>query len=152
MIRSRPWSQNGSLPNLLANTHVSYPRRSLHTLDIAQGGEAAVELRQLDIHRPRTIRCNESLCTTTRCSAQLPVPDRIYWLVSDPVEPGVCRMLQSDFREYPFYEIGCIRLFSSTLELRLCLNEFLDVLSAALHQAADAILHRFVDRHLGTNR
>jgi hypothetical protein len=62
----------------------------------------AVELRQLDIHLPRTIRCNESLCTTTRCSVQLPLPDRIYWLFSDPVGPGVCRILQANFAEFYF--------------------------------------------------
>jgi hypothetical protein len=68
--------------------------------------EIAVELRELDIDLPRTIRCNESLCTTTRCSAQLPVPDRIYWLFSDPVGPGVCTILQTDVGEFSFYEVG----------------------------------------------
>ena len=38
----------------------------------------------------------------------------------------------------------------STLQLRFCLNEFLDVSNAPLHQAADAILHRFIYRRLGT--
>jgi hypothetical protein len=65
----------------------------------------AVELRELDIHRPRTIRCDESLCTTTRCSAQLAVPDRIYWLFSDPVGPGVCRMLQTNLRVFILYAL-----------------------------------------------
>jgi hypothetical protein len=68
--------------------------------------EIAVELLELGINRPRTIRCNESLCTTTRCNAQLPVPDRIYWLFSDPVGPGVCRMLQTNFGEFYFPALG----------------------------------------------
>jgi hypothetical protein len=38
------------------------------------------------------------------------------------------------------------------MQLRFCLNEFLDVLKAPLHQAGDAILHRFIDRHLGSDR
>ena len=61
---------------------------SQHARGRAGCREIAVELRELDIHWPRTIRRNESLCTTTRCSAQLPLPDRIYWLFSDPVGPG----------------------------------------------------------------
>jgi hypothetical protein len=65
----------------------------------------AVELRELGINWPRTIRCNESLCTTTRCSAQLPVLDRIYWLFLDPVGPRVCRMLQTNFGESPFHAL-----------------------------------------------
>jgi hypothetical protein len=40
----------------------------------------------------------------------------------------------------------------STLQLRFCLDEFLDVSNAPLHQAADAILHRFIDRHVGSDR
>jgi hypothetical protein len=49
--------------------------------------EMAVELRELDIHRPRTIRCNESLCTTTRCSAHCRVgPDLLG--VLRPCGPG----------------------------------------------------------------
>src|SRR5215218_5652433 len=50
--------------------------------------QAAVELCQLALHPPPPIRYNASLCTTTRCSAQLPVLDQIYWLFSDPVGPG----------------------------------------------------------------
>src|SRR3712207_7851417 len=108
MIRSQPWSQNGSLPNLLAYMQLSYPfGRGLHTLympgRVSQG--AAVEPCQLALHPPPPIRYNASLCTTTRCSAQLPVPDRIYWLFSDPVGPGVCRMLQTDFREFLFHAL-----------------------------------------------
>src|SRR5215203_3498566 len=40
----------------------------------------------------------------------------------------------------------------STWQLRFCLNEFLDVSKAPPHQAGHAILHRFIDGHLGTNR
>src|SRR5215213_3127456 len=68
--------------------------------------ETAVELRELGINLPRTIRCNESLCPTTRCSAQLPLPDRIYWLFSDPVVPGVRTILQMNFAELPFHALG----------------------------------------------
>src|SRR5215207_5375449 len=38
------------------------------------------------------------------------------------------------------------------MQLRFCLNEFLDVLKAPLHQAGDAILYRFIDRHVGSDR
>jgi hypothetical protein len=82
---------------------VSYPSgRSLRTLYMPGrvSQEAAVEPRQLALHLPPLNRYNASLCTTTRCSAQLPVPDRIYWLFSDLVEPGVCRMLQTNFGEF----------------------------------------------------
>ena len=40
----------------------------------------------------------------------------------------------------------------STLELRFCLDEFLDVSKTPLHQAAHAILHRFIDGHVSTHR
>src|SRR5215207_13791 len=105
MIRSQPWSQNGSLPNLLADMQVSYPSgRSLRKLympgRVSQG--SAVAPCQLALHPPPPIRYNASLRTTTRCSAQLPVPDRIYGLFSDPVGPGVCTILQTDFGEFPF--------------------------------------------------
>src|ERR671910_1139243 len=111
MIRSRPWSQNGSLPNLLADMQVSYPSaRSLRTLympgRVSQG--AAVEPCQLALHPPPPIRYNASLCTTTRCSAQLTVPNRFHWLFSDLVGPGVCRRLNTGFREFPFDALGCI--------------------------------------------
>src|SRR5918992_5447998 len=78
---------------------------SAHCIRRAGCGKAAVEPCQLALHPP-PIRYNASLCTTTRCSAQLPVPDRIYWLVSDPVGPGVCRILRTDFREFPFCALG----------------------------------------------
>src|SRR5829696_10152825 len=109
MIRYRPWSQNGSLPNLLANTQISYPSsRSLRTLLFCRAGcrKAAVEPCQLALHPPPPIRYNASLCTTTRWSAQLPEPDRIYWLVFDSVGPGVCRMLQTNFGEFHFHTLG----------------------------------------------
>jgi hypothetical protein len=38
------------------------------------------------------------------------------------------------------------------VKLRFCLKEFLDVSNAPLHQAGDAILHRFIDRHVGSDR
>jgi hypothetical protein len=68
----------------------------------------AVALRELGINLPRTICCDESLCTTTRCSAQLPLPDRIYWLFSDPVGPGLCRILHPTFAEFHFHALGCL--------------------------------------------
>ena len=40
----------------------------------------------------------------------------------------------------------------STLQLRFCLNEFLDVSKALLHRGGDGVLHRFIDRHLSTHR
>jgi hypothetical protein len=109
MILPRPWPKNGSLHNLLADMQVSYPSaRSLRTLympgRVSQG--AAVESCQLAFHQPPPIRYDASLCTTTRCSAQLPVPDRIYWLVSDSVGPGVCTMLYAGFRESYFQDVG----------------------------------------------
>src|SRR5215211_2579573 len=77
---------------------------SAHCISRAGCGKAAVELCQLALHLPLPIRYNASLCTTTRCSAQLPVPDRIYWLFSDPVGPRVCRMLQTNFGEFHFFQ------------------------------------------------
>src|SRR5215211_3915245 len=75
---------------------------SAHCICRVRCQKAAVEPCQLALHSPPPIRYNASLCTTTRCSAQLPMPDRIYWLFSDPVGPGVCTMLQTDFRAFPF--------------------------------------------------
>jgi hypothetical protein len=97
-----------SLHNLLADMQLSYPSgRSLRTLymlgRVSQG--AAVESCQLALHPLLPIRYNASLCTTTRCSAQLPVPERIYWLFSDPVGPGVCTMLYAGFREFYFHAV-----------------------------------------------
>ena len=40
----------------------------------------------------------------------------------------------------------------STLQLRFCFNEFLDVSNAPLLQPANAFLHRLIDRHLGNDR
>jgi hypothetical protein len=40
----------------------------------------------------------------------------------------------------------------NSVQLRFCLKEFLDVSNAPLHQAGDAILHRFIDRHVGSDR
>jgi hypothetical protein len=34
------------------------------------------------------------------------VPDRIHWLVSDPVGPRVCTMLYAAFRELHFHALG----------------------------------------------
>src|SRR5215203_1464005 len=82
---------------------------SAHCICRAGCHKAAVEPCQLALHPPPPIRHNASSCTTTRCSAQLPVPDRIYWLFSDPVGPGVYRMLQTNSGEFPFYAVGCIR-------------------------------------------
>jgi hypothetical protein len=94
---------------------VSYPSaRSLRTLympgRVSQG--AAVESCQLAFHQPPPIRYDASLCTTTRCSAQLPVPDRIYWLVSDSVGPGVCTMLYAGFRDPTSKTLGELELAS----------------------------------------
>ena len=69
-------------------------------------------------------------------------------------------MPDANFRERGIGEVRRILLprtrvnkaIYSTLQLRFFLNEFLDVSKAPLHQAAHAILHRFIDRHLGTNR
>jgi hypothetical protein len=68
--------------------------------------KAAGEPCQLAFNPPPPIGYNASLCTTTRASAQLPVLDRFYWLASDPVGPGVCRMLQTYFAESPLPEGG----------------------------------------------
>src|SRR5215213_2763106 len=81
---------------------------SAHCICRVRCHKAAVEPCQLALHTPPAIRYNASLCTTTRCSAQLPVPNRTYWLFSDPVGPEVCRLLQTDFREFPFHALGCI--------------------------------------------
>ncbi len=74
---------------------------SAHCIRRAGCGKAAVEPCQPALHPPPPIRYDASLCTTTRCSAQMPVPDRIHWLFSDPVGPGVCTILQTDFGELP---------------------------------------------------
>src|SRR5215203_1503537 len=79
---------------------------SAHCICRAGCRKAAVEPCQLALHPPPPIRYNASLCTTTRWSAQLPEPDRIYWLVFDSVGPGVCRMLQTNFGEFHFHALG----------------------------------------------
>ena len=78
-----------------------------HCIWRAGCGKAAVEPFQLALHPPPPIRYNASLCTT-RCRAQLPVPDQIYWLGSDPVVLWVCRMLQTNFGGFTFPDVGCI--------------------------------------------
>ena len=55
-------------------------------------------------------------------------------------------------RRIPLPRTRVNKAFYSTLQLRFCLNEFLDVSKAPLHQAGHAILHRFIYRHVGTNR
>ena len=39
------------------------------------------------------------------CRGWLPVLDRVYWLFSDSVGAGVCRMLQMDFGEFTFHAL-----------------------------------------------
>ena len=98
------------VPSTTSSLTCSYLTRpveaSAHCIYRAGCRKAAVEPCQLALHPPPPIRYNASLCTITRCSAQLPVPDRIYWLFPDPVEPGVCTILQTDFREFLFYDVG----------------------------------------------
>jgi hypothetical protein len=55
-----------------------------------------------------------------------------------------------DLRRMPLLGTWVNKAIYSTLQLRFCLNEFLDVLNALLHRAGDGILHRFIDRHLGS--
>src|SRR5687767_7871729 len=78
---------------------------SAHCICRAGCRKAAVEPCQLVLHPPPAILYNAYSCTTTRCSAQLPLPDRIYWLFSDPVVPGVCTILQTDFGEFTFHAL-----------------------------------------------
>jgi hypothetical protein len=40
----------------------------------------------------------------------------------------------------------------NTVKLRFCFNEFLDGSIAPLNHAGHAILHRFIDRHVGSDR
>src|SRR5215213_3092962 len=40
----------------------------------------------------------------------------------------------------------------NSVQLRFCLNEFLDGSMALLNHAGHGILHRFIDRHLGSDR
>src|SRR5215217_412215 len=110
MIRYRPWCKNGpSTTSSLTYRYLTRPvEASAHCICRARCRKAAVESCQLALHPPPPIRYNASLCTTTRCSAQLPVLDQIYWLLSDPVGMGVCRMLQTDFREFPFHALEAL--------------------------------------------
>src|SRR5215217_2946228 len=95
-----------STPSSLICSYLTRPlEASAHCVCRAGCGKAAVESCQLALHPPPPIRYNASSCTTTRCSAQLPVPDRIYWLFSEPVVPGVRRMLQSEFGEFLFHAL-----------------------------------------------
>jgi hypothetical protein len=59
---------------------------------------------------------------------------------------------QREVRRMPLPRTRVKEAIYSTLQLRFFLNEFLDVSKAPLHQAGHAILHRFIYRHVGTNR
>src|SRR5918994_2817031 len=85
MIRYRPWSQIGSLPNLLADTcrYLTRPvDASVHCICRAGCGKAAVEPCQLAFHPPPPIRYNASLCTTIAEAAGESTPDGMQRLLS----------------------------------------------------------------------
>src|SRR5918993_6099142 len=79
---------------------------SAHCFCQAGCGKAEVEPCELALHPPPPIRYNASLCTTTRCSAQVPVPDRIYWLFSDSVGPGYARCCMQGSENSPSTHSG----------------------------------------------
>ena len=71
-----------------------------------------------------------------------------------PGSPGerFIQDLASGLRRITLLGDSVNRAIYSTLQLRFCFNEFLDVSNAPLHQPANAFLHRLIDRHLGNDR